>query len=839
MSKNDNLKNTDIGDFVSNTFGECYLFAINRNAFEDTDANTVFRSHFGDSVLQQDTFYVIAGTDSGLLYQYIKTQGVTKGSRYLFVELPQVLALLGDVGESEELAISIEKDWLEQAQSMGVQKFAVLDRLILIRSLGAVHHYYQEYSPFWHRLKENIDAYSFPHKEVAANYAYVICQINNLAENQIPAICLKNTFKGKTAVLLAGGPSLDDLLPWVKQHRHNLLVIAVSRISNSLLQAGIQPDICVSIDAQPINLSISQDMLKFQSGTLLVHYNHLSPMLLSSWGGKKMYIGSRYPWTTPLEPENLPIVSDGVTVTDAAFSLAVDMGVTQIILGGADFCFNQEGYTHASGSTEHGIGPSFNSRECSVETNSGMLADTLHGYKASAISIDQQAEKAFTLGCRTINPAPGAMRLTHVEHRSLDTLQVDTLKQAACDILADSMSSIDKGNHTHYYKEVLDEVSRVLKTLKTIKELSAKALNYNRKVFAKGEQGANFHNKEKVQHIEEQLNGEYADIVRFVCFFGITRFIGIRQPAEDKNNKDIEESCRLYHQAMVTTSDELIALMRHTRTRTMSRLEEEKPQPNMQKLLEQWRNDQQPGRAIQWAGQHANIVNQLPDTQQQALHSFQNTFSYMLEVINKKHTANLQWFNKLDKVPEKAQEYFNNNDKESLQRLLTGLLGHQDQTQALHSIALVKGYLAELQNEPKVAIEIYQTIVEGPTYLNALLRLYDLYIKTENINAGLDTLKILSGRNPTYTLMYADLLHATGNIESSVEIYTEYLLANPDDLNTMMKLGKLFLQEQVAEGIAWTMSYILDKEPNNQEAREILNKIEFSTEQAESSKDHS
>jgi len=165
LSENNNSQHTDmgIGSFASNTFGERYLFAINRNIFEDADANTVFRAHFGDSLLKQDTFYVIAGTDSGLLYQYIKTQGIPNGSRYLFVELPQVLVLLEDVllediDSSEELAVTSGEDWLEQAKNMGAQKFAVQDRLVLSRSLGVVHSHYKGYPPFWQQRRESFDA---------------------------------------------------------------------------------------------------------------------------------------------------------------------------------------------------------------------------------------------------------------------------------------------------------------------------------------------------------------------------------------------------------------------------------------------------------------------------------------------------------------------------------------------------------------------------------------------------------------------------------------------------------------------------------------------------------
>ncbi|MDX2464436.1 MAG: DUF115 domain-containing protein, partial [Porticoccus sp.] len=434
MSENSSPQQTEVGSISCNASGERYLFAINRNVFEDTNASTVFRSYYGDSLFKENTFYIIAGTDSGLLYQYVKAQGIPKGSHYLFVELPQVLRLLEGMGDTEELAVTTVEDWLEQAENMGVQKFAVQDRLILIRSLGLVHNHYKDYPPFWQQLKESFDAYCFAQKMVLNNYYFILSRIINLTENQTPAICLKNTFKGKTAVLLAGGPSLNTLLPWVKQHRCNLLVIAISRIGHSLIEGGIQPDICVSIDPKPINLCISRDMLKFQNSTLLVTKNHVSPNLLSSWGGHKMFIGSRYPWTSSLEPENLPEY-DGTTVTDSAFGLAVETGVKQIILVGADFCFDQEGYTHASGSHEHAAGPRPSWIQQQVQTNSGMMADTLHGYQASAMSIDLQAQNAIDLGCRTINPAPGAMRLPHVEHLSLDAIQVESLEKPALDTL--------------------------------------------------------------------------------------------------------------------------------------------------------------------------------------------------------------------------------------------------------------------------------------------------------------------------------------------------------------------------------------------------------------------
>ena len=191
----------------------------------------------------------------------------------------------------------------------------------------------------------------------------------------------------------------------------------------------------------------------------------------------------------------------------------------------------------------------------------------------------------------------------------------------------------------------------------------------------------------------------------------------------------------------------------------------------------------------------------------------------------------------LPNVGAMALDYFNNRDPEGLQRLLNTLQLHHEQERIAYFIPMLHGYLAELNNEPEVAIEAYQRIAEGSAHKNnALMRLFELYIKAEDNNSALKTLKSLANKQSVYLPLYADMLQSTGDIDTAVEVYTDYLLTNPDDLNAMMKLGKLFLQEEMVEGVAWTMSYILDKDPENQAALQILNEMGLSLEGAETSK---
>ena len=136
-------KQSGLDKIVNNNFGEHYFFAVNRTVFQDTDASTVYRSKYGDSLFEEETFYVIAGTDSGLLFQYIKANGIPKGSRYLFVELPQILAQMDDLGEIEnELVITTLSEWSQTANKMGASYYGLLGKLKQKRSLGVMHGHY-------------------------------------------------------------------------------------------------------------------------------------------------------------------------------------------------------------------------------------------------------------------------------------------------------------------------------------------------------------------------------------------------------------------------------------------------------------------------------------------------------------------------------------------------------------------------------------------------------------------------------------------------------------------------------------------------------------------------
>lgn len=819
----------DLGGVVNNAFGEHSLFGINRNLFQGTDASTVFRSYFGEALFEEDRFYIIAGMDSGLLYQYVKSTGIPKGSRYLFVELPEVLARLDIPDENADtLVITTREFWLQRADAMKIARYSYMNRLTLLRSLGVVHGHYRHYPPFWQELKGEFDSYIAHVYSLIRIKPFIACQIINLTENQVPATCLVNSFQGKTAVVLAGGPSLDGILPWVKQHREHLLVIAVSRIARPLIEADIRPDISVSVDPQAFNLNVCKDMLEFEDTTLLVNSYHLSPNLLASWGGQKVFVGPRYPWNTAAQPQCMPSAG-GTTVTNSSLDLAVRMGATQVVVGGVDFCFAQDGYTHASGTVEHKMGSMPQRCELQVETNSGMMADTAKGYVESGKHFDLQAQDAIASGCRVINPSPGSMRLPHVEHVPLNEIRIDPLPRPARDILASIVPATDSNTRIRLYKEELVEMDRLLKELREIKNLAVKGLDYNKKIYAKEPKSGNDRKIDpekaiKINRIDEQLVARHADTIHFFKHYDITRFTDILRLDLGELDENVKNN-QIYFQALIDCSEELSAQLQDARTRILSRMEEENPHADVRRLLDQWRRDLMPGRAISWGRQHAGYVQQLPATIQAELTAFQDTFDESVEALGRNYIAQLTREAELDGITARAREQFFCADEASLWRIRASLQGHHEPERAASYIPLIDGYLAELSNDIPAAIAVYQGIGEGPTYLDALIRLFQLYTKTQDWTRALAVLKTMHGISTTYSPMYADLLYATGDVDQAVEIYTEYLLANPEDLNTMMKLGKLFLQCGSVEGVEWSMGYILAKDPGNHTAKQILKEI--------------
>ncbi|KPJ92997.1 MAG: hypothetical protein AMJ53_08295, partial [Gammaproteobacteria bacterium SG8_11] len=548
--------------FITNSFGDQILYSINRHCFDHIGSDAVYRSRWGDSLFKENTLYIVAGSDSGMLIHYLQKKGLPKGSRYLLVELAPLVAICEsfiDQSISENrILISTTDNWLEIARHHSFAEYAYLDSIEIVRSLAVEDANLPDYRTLWRELDQSTQRTLWTFQIELGNSTFYTRQIENVCENRHSAYYLKDLFKDKTAVLLAGGPSLDDVLPWVVKHRDNLVVVAVSRISRRLQQLNFHPDFIVTVDPHSCSFDVSKHMLRFYEHTVLVNAFHATPLLLGQWAGPSLYLDHRYPWKT----DSKMVDGVGPTVSNSAINLIVALGCKQIILAGLDLCFSAEGFSHAKGSDERKAGAFLAYSDQTVTTNNGNTAETDNAFFTAIKGIESQAKTAKEKGCRLINPSPNAARMHNVDFVPLDSITLDTLDTPAIDTIRSALPVENSATRLASYQQAGKEFDKAQYTITKIKKLAKQALEHNDGLFGRNGKKVDFKHKLHMDKIEKQLNKDFKEFASLCKLFGMKEFIKTFSTTEGDSwsDEEIETKGRVYYQAYISGANALLDL---------------------------------------------------------------------------------------------------------------------------------------------------------------------------------------------------------------------------------------------------------------------------------------
>lgn len=820
------VKMQDSEPFRANRFGDRYLPGVNGERFKQLGAETVFAQQFGADFFCPGTFYLVIGTDSGLLPRYVLRRGLPEGSRYLFVELPEILPRI-DRSDSSGILYATPQDCRKTLEKLGINEYVFADKVRVISSCAAEDCVWEDYRETGRRLRQEVFRFIWDTKGSLDLEVFIRRQLENLAENRVSANLLRGLFRGKTAVLLAGGPSLDDAIPWLLEHRPQVAVIAVSRVSRRLLEVGITPDILVSVDPKPVNFDVSSDMFRFEEDALLVANYHLSPCILGQWGGRSAVWGSLFSWDSPL---NRPApISLGPTVTNVAFDTAVELGFSQIVLAGADFCHSREGFTHAAASRERAIGARFSERDVTLETYGGWEAYTHPNYALAARELDAQAERARKRGCCTVNPSPGAARLEHVRHLSLVDLTIAPLEAPVATTLAGVLPEDSAATRSRHCRAMLTELDRVSAVVERIGKLAEQATALHEQ-FA----SASADYRTGLKAIEQGLRREDQGVVRLIKFFSVQKFFRLSHAglAKGGGKETTFADNRSYSLAYRENCEQFLKLLHQSRKRVETRLLEDSPAPDLPRLLAQWRADRQPGRARLWHRRHPAAFAALSPEQQAELHVLEEDFAQLRAKGYAGWTATTaitpgvyDWA--LSGAFGRIRDAYRKNDRETLERL-TGVLKTHPLPKAKPLLALARGYVAELAGDNDAALDGYQRVLdtEDEALLEEALRsIAFLCLHIGALDDALLALEHLAGRSPAYRLLYADGLKASGRAEEALEAYASYLEQVPDDLGTMLSLGVYYRELGIDEGARLMFTHVLEMEPTHPVARKLLKEL--------------
>jgi hypothetical protein len=149
---------------------------------------------------------------------------------------------------------------------------------------------------------------------------------------------LEGRFGGIPALVLAAGPSLDEVLPRLAELRERLLLIAVDTSHRLCQEAGVEPDVLVTVDPQYWNTR-HLDRVRVED-TVVVSEPSVHPGVLRRLGGEPplYFVSSFFPLGRLLEEAvgTKGRVGAGGSVATTAWDLGRLLGCRPIFMGGLD-----------------------------------------------------------------------------------------------------------------------------------------------------------------------------------------------------------------------------------------------------------------------------------------------------------------------------------------------------------------------------------------------------------------------------------------------------------------------------------------------------------------------
>lgn len=810
----------DIGVGQTNQFGDRFFSNLNPDTFYKSSAAELYDAEFAAGFLRANMLHIIVGTDSGLLPHYLMSKEIPDGSRYIFIEPSSILVQLQEMGvlsDLDERIVCVDEDsWLEAAAVFRMNDYFFINAVISYNSLAAQNNIMGAYAEFSWSLVELLQQLYYQVSASTATEAFMTQQLRNLADNRIPAAVLKSAFKGATAFVLAGGPSLDEALEWVKEHRQSIVLFAVSRVARRLLQVGLEPDFIVSVDPFPANFEVSKEIFSFSSKPVLICANHVYPELINQWHGRVLYLESRLPWESSLNEANL--FANPPTVTNTAVGVAYQLGCTRIFLAGANFCYTLQGVTHAQGSREFAAGARFSLTNLELETYSGAMAPTGLDYSFARDMLEAQVQPIIASNqCQLFNISAMAAKVKGVEYMPLSSIVLD-------DTPLDIEPILDKhlapAVHDSFFTKANLELERVLHQLNKIKQLATQALECNEGLYNAEGIIEDFKEKARLDKLEKVLRKKYRIYSRLVQVFGLRRFLRITKPFDDDvaTAEEVKWRLRVYYESYIYGATQLISLLEQAQHGLAMRAEEQKERPDWLKISAHSRVEKSFGRVRLW---RTLTKNQHFSVEQEAVFAeFERIFSESLAAWLGENSHPVQQSTDLSVVNARAQLLFKYNKTELLHNLLGALEKQPDTEAVLPYRHLIQGYLAELEGGAEQALQEYQQILDLGTEAieEALLRIVSLDFKSGSGELAHQSLECLAQLNTRYSLFYARSCRVRGLIVDAIDTYIAYLALFPDDLRAQLQLAQLYLDQRIYDGAKMMLEYILLNNPGQERA---------------------
>ena len=192
-------------------------------------------------------------------------------------------------------------------------------------------------------LQQEVGRFSLDLKYTREKFYLLILKIiYNIPKllHEIPLYEIRDSYKGKTAVVVSAGPTLDRNIETIKKYRENIVLITVGTAMKTLVKNGIKPDFLCLIE--------SYDSSKQLAGLDLKDVNFITEPFsnerLRNFEFKQTYshISQNLPvndfWCAISGTDNSEYNSKG-TVSYTALNTARILGCSKIVIVGQDLAY--------------------------------------------------------------------------------------------------------------------------------------------------------------------------------------------------------------------------------------------------------------------------------------------------------------------------------------------------------------------------------------------------------------------------------------------------------------------------------------------------------------------
>ncbi|MCY6483670.1 DUF115 domain-containing protein [Clostridium aestuarii] len=315
---------------------------------------------------------------------------------------------------------------------------------------------------------------------VYAAHDWFINAIKNFKQECIPIENIFSIFKGKPAVLVSAGPSLNKNIHLIKELSKKAIIVAVGSAIKILDHHGIEPHFRMAVDGKEHEKKMILDGVNIQHIPLLFG-NKLYRGILPKYKGNKIrfiehtdYIG-KYIY----EKAQIPYteIRIGSSIANGTLSLFCIAGCSKVIFLGQDLCYT-DGELHAKGAYNNAYEELGGNLSEFIKTKD-IFANEVYT-KTAFLSVKYMLEEVLSCypGIQFINATEGGIGIDGTEIKTLKQVLDEDLKENLNININESVNEFfkNKEGYMRKIKETVDEMEKYILEVLEVNEQRSKYL---------------------------------------------------------------------------------------------------------------------------------------------------------------------------------------------------------------------------------------------------------------------------------------------------------------------------------------------------------------------------